>query len=191
MNLLHRFIVYPVPTRTLRFLAELSFDLGLIDVTEYEERYRVARWMAVDDTSASKSRDPRDPPAPEREPSLGDDDHATIKVPRELDGPEWRELLVLGKWLFTKSDPDAYPSTPHGHLHAATREWPKLNPYTDRVFKAKHQEDVTLRLSKREMQRIWRDHVFRDYCRSYILLYIEAHPQYDFRVRNPLRFPRR
>ncbi len=177
-------------TRTLLVLAELCFELGLIDSTEYEERYRVARWMEEDDLSPSARGDPREPPSPEPESRPSDDKHATIRSSGNVDEPEWTELLVLGRWLFTKSDPDAYPSTPHGHLHSATREWPKLNPYTGRVFKEKHQEEPTLRLCKREMQRLWRDHAFRDFCRSYILLYVETHPHHAFRVRELLRFPR-
>lgn len=175
-----------MPTRTLFTLARLNLQLGLIDFTEYEERVEVARWMAEEDVSAA---DPRQPPVPEREAPAGSDDLAQIRGTGRLDEPEWMELLVLGKWLFTKSDPDAYPSTPHGHLHSATREWPKLNPYTGRVFKEKHQEDPALRLGKQEMRRLWRDHAFRDFCRSYILLYVEAHPYYRFSVRDPLRFP--
>jgi len=176
-------------TRTLLVLAELSFELGLINVTEYEERHRVARWLAEDESSAGYSRDPREPPAPMGEPRQAEDEYANVKGSGNVDEPDWMELLVLGRWLFTKSDPDAYPSTPHGHLLSATREWPKLDPYTGRVFKEKHQEDATLRLTKREMQRLWRDHAFRDFCHSYILLYVEAHPHYAFRVRNPLHFP--
>lgn len=177
-------------TQTLFVLAELSFELGLIDVTEYEDRCRVAIWLSQDDTSGKVAADPREPAVPDTEPMDSENEQAKVGGSGKVDEPEWIELLVLGKWLFTKSDPDAYPSTPHGHLHSATREWPKLNPYTGRVFKQKHQEDLTLRLSKIEMQRLWRDHAFRDFCRSYILLYVEAHPHYDFRVRNLLRFPR-
>jgi hypothetical protein len=177
-------------TRTLLVLAELSFELGLIDVTEYDERHRVARWMAADESSFDFSRDPREPPAPEGVSRSRDDEHAEFRGSGNLSEPGWIELLVLGRWLFTKSDPDTYPSTPHGHLQSANREWPKLNPYTGRVFKAKHQEDAALRLSKKEMQCLWRDHAFRDFCRSYILLYIEVHPHYAFRAKKPLRFPR-
>ena len=177
-------------TQTLIVLAELSFGLGLIDVTEYEDRYRVAIWMGEDGTSLEAHADPREPPVPDGEPEHSEDEHAQVVGSGKVDQPDWIELLALGKWLFTKSDPDAYPSTPHGHLHSATREWPKLNPYTGRVFKQKHQEDTTLRLSKTEMQRLWRDHAFRDFCRSYILLYVEAHPHHQFRVRHLLRFPR-
>jgi hypothetical protein len=125
-------------TRTPLVLAELSFELGLIDVTEYEERHRVARWLAEDESSSGDSGDPRGPPAPEREPGQAEDESAKVKGSGKVDEPDWMKLLVLGRWLFTKSDPDAYPSTPHGHLHSATREWPKLNPYTGRVFKEKH-----------------------------------------------------
>lgn len=176
--------------RTLLVLSELSFELGLIGISEYEERYSVARWMAEDDASYGGHGDPREPPTSESEPRPIEDEHTKINSCEKVSAPDWMELVVLGKWLFTKSDPDSYPSTPHGHLYSADRKWPKLDPYTGRVFKAKHQEDPNLRLSKSDMQRLWSDHAFRDFCRSYILLYLEIHPSYKFQVKNPLRFPR-
>ena len=179
-----------MPTRTLLFLAAVSFDFGLIDVTEYEERRQVARWMAEDEFSSIGNGDPRETTAAHGTQRPVEHEHTEFMASGQVNKQDWMELLVLGRWLFTKSDPDAYPSTPHGHLHSATRAWPKLNPYTGRVFEGKHKEDTTLRLSKREMQNLWRDHAFRDFCRSYILLFVEAHPYYAFRVKNTLRFPR-
>jgi hypothetical protein len=179
--------------RTLLVLNEFSFALGLIDITEYIERTKIAHWLADDDPALVDPRDssPEQREAPRREevdpPSNGE--LTQIVGTGKPDDPDWLKLLVLGKWMFTRSDPDPYPSTPHGHLHNVNRRWPKLNPYTGRVFKAKHQEDTTLRLTKHEMRNLWRTEAFRDFCRSYILWYMEVHPHYVFGVRYPLRFP--
>jgi hypothetical protein len=178
---------------TLLVLPEFSFALGLIDVNEYMERRKVAHWLADDDPAFA---DPREPSSDEREgPRREQADPPSNSAATQITGtgkpddPDWLKLLVLGKWMFTRSDRDSYPSTPHGHLHNANRRWPKLNPYTGRVFKAKHQEDTTLRLTKHEMRELWRTEAFRDFCRSYILWYVEAHPHHAFAIRNPLRFP--
>jgi hypothetical protein len=177
--------------RTLFLLADLSIELGLIDISEHIERRKVALWLADDDPSLI---DPRQPgPNKLREEHTDPSSNDELVRPTgsgRPDDPGWLELLVLGKWMFTRSDPDPYPSTPHGHLHKPNRAWPKLNPYTGRVFKAKHQEDPTLRLTRREMRELWRIEAFRDFCRSYILWYIEAHPYHAFAVKYPLRFPR-
>lgn len=55
-----------------------------------------------------------------------------------MENQDWLEFVAFGHWYFTKSDPDPYPSTPHGHFQSANNPWPKLNPYTGRVFDAKH-----------------------------------------------------
>ena len=176
-------------TQTLLLLAEFSFELGLIGVDEYAERVHVARWL--DDDNAS-SMDPREPACGRLEGEESQNDPSEIQIRRIATSPDsdWLELLLLGKWVFTRSDPDPYPSTPHGHLHNENRPWPKLNPYTGRAFKAKHQEEATMRLTKKEMRMLWRTQAFRDFCRSHILWYIEAHPHHAFRVPRPLRFPR-
>jgi len=187
-----------MPVKTLVSLANISFNLGIIGHSEYQERIDVAFWLADED---NKEHDPRiisDTASnghhneSEREVN-GEDCEVIIGEDRKsiLDKPDWMYLVAFKKWYFTKSDPDAYPSIPHGHLHSATRKWPKLNPYTGRAFKAKHSEDKSLRLTKMEMKILWRTEAFRDFCRSHILWYMEAYPLHSFPVRNPLRFPRR
>ena len=180
-------------TRTLLVLAEFSLELGFIDISEYEERIQVARWLS---DNGNLSADPRTPQIDKySEPLEGPDsktDGETVRivVSGKVADAEWIELVVLGNWYFTRSDPDPYPAIPHGHLQSADRSWPKLNPYTGRVFKAKHQEELSLRLSKQKMRELWKAEAFRNYCRSHILWYAEAHPRYGFSVRHPLRFPR-
>ena len=99
------------------------------------------------------------------------------------------EFLCLGVWVFTKADRDSYPSIPHGHYQNQNRSWPKLNPYTGRVFSAKHQEDKSQRLSKKDMKTIWSDESFKSFCREMIIWYQEQFPYYEFPVHRPMRMP--
>lgn len=175
---------------TLKVLADLHLQFGFVDVSEHRERFLVAHWITSDQA------DNQDPRYPIMELESSEDDPAKSVVergpgtgsPATPSDPDWLELLVLNKWVFTRSDPDTYPSAPHGHLHSPNRSWPKLNPYTGRVFKAKDQE--LCRLSKSQMQTLWGMQEFRDFCRSYVVWYMEAHSHHKFGVRYPLRFPR-
>jgi hypothetical protein len=179
---------------TLISLARFNLEFGLIGVDEYIERCQVAFWLNDKDGDLL---DPRNIAVSEgrregREHSPADDASEPSpkggdQGPIESDSGEL-EFLFQG-WIFTKSDPDPYPSTPHGHWRDPNSKWPKLNPYTGRVFKAKHQEDVSARLGKKEMKKLWNDNKFRDFCRSYILWYEEAFPLHRFAVARPLRFP--
>lgn len=180
-------------SRTLTVLAELHYEVGLIGIDEFTERLEIARWLG-DDSLA----DPRGVSGPDngddsfvrevREANVGgpvgqsgekrsDEDHSTV------------EFIWLS-WVFTRQDPDPYPSTPHGHLNSSNRPWPKLNPYTGRVFKEKHKEDDKMRLTKKQMILLWEDDKFRDFCRSHVVWYREAHPHHDFGVLHLLRFPK-
>lgn len=185
--------------RTLINLAELHYELGLIGHDELIERVRIARWIS-EETSDSNA-DPRGTPStpsqersevPELEAEYHEEVPAVAIIRRLRTSPDdnWMELVCLGTWVFTKADPDAYPSVPHGHYRNQNKKWPKLNPYTGRVFSDKHQEDSTKRLTKKEMQLIWSDENFKSFCREMIVWYRESFPYYEFPVRRPLRFPR-
>ena len=181
--------------RILQILADLNFEVGLIGISEYGERLAVAQWL-MDESSIVA--DPRQPPLEERHESGEADANADSpddnRRERDVGGPDqsrYAEFLFKSKWLFTRSDPDPYPSTPHGHLQSANRSWPKLNPYTGRAFKTMHQEEPRLRLGKHDMKELWCNESFRDFCRSYVLWYMEFDPAHKFSVTNPLRFPRR
>jgi len=165
---------------TLAVLAEVSFAVGLIDFSEFNERMKVARWLADDDPFTVDPREPDrnedDEPVTARSDSHWEGEPIQVASAQEGIASGQLELVVLGRWLFTRSDPDPYPSTPHGHLHNANRPWPKLNPYTGRAFKAMHQEDSRLRLRRKEMRELWQSEAFCDFGRSYILWYMEAYP---------------
>jgi hypothetical protein len=179
---------------TLIALARFSSQLGFIGIDEYIERCQMAFWL--DDQNGHAS-DPRDSDASGERREASEQDlirDASKTTPSECaQGPRDSQTgeveFWFQGWVFTKSDPDPYPSTPHGHWRNPNAKWPKLNPYTGRVFKGKHQEDISQRLSKREMKKLWNDDKFRDFCRGYILWYVETFPHHLFGVTDPLRFP--
>ena len=179
-------------SRTLISLADLHYECGLIGISEYSERQAVAHWL---DDGERVSADPRsdaeggdfNADEPDKNEALNSGQNG----PRSSSNDDDDTLYFIWfSWVFTRQDEDSYPSTPHGHLLDPNRRWPKLNPYTGRVFKAKEQEDAQLRLGKKPMRLLWRDQRFREFCRSHIVWYMESHPYYDFPVRHPFRFPR-
>ena len=183
----------------IKLLSDLSFNIGLIGYAEYSERYEVANWL--DDTS-NKMMDPRLHQTETLEQSILNED---IKD-QEVDGKQcaskvgqiddedspWLELLLMNKWMFTIGDADCYPSVPHGHFQRKTKEWPKLNPYTGRVFADVHNEDNSKRLNKLDMQIIWNDSNFIEHCREQVLWYSHFAPTYSFprARRGKLVFPK-
>lgn len=181
---------------TLITLAQFHFDLGFIGYDEYDERIHIALWLA----NNTDANDPRldDKVESDQDESERNEDHNEPVVSRPTkssststtDGENNLEFLCLGIWVFTKADRDSYPSIPHGHYRDQNRPWPKLNPYTGRVFTAKHQEDKSQRLSKKDMKKIWGDESFKSFCREMIIWYQEQFPYYEFLVRRPLRMPR-
>ena len=175
--------------KTLVALADVSFQLGLIGIDEFHERLDVAHWLADDNIGIA---DPRLPESIEdevkRETTASEISLISI-IKQSPDSTDWIEFLFENKWYFTKSDPDPFPSTPHGHLDNPNQVWPKLSPYTGRVFKAKNQEDTSMRLSKPQMKKLWNDQKFRSFCREHIVWFMEEYPHHVFPVGNPLRFP--
>ncbi|MCS2172637.1 hypothetical protein MUU46_20345 [Scandinavium sp. TWS1a] len=69
-------------------------------------------------------------------------------------------FLAFNKWLFTVGDADCFPSVPHGHYKRKTKPWPKLNPYIGVVFSSMQTEDVSSRLTKKEMKLLWNESKF-------------------------------
>lgn len=177
---------------TLTSLAEWHLHLGLIGIDEFVERVAVAEWLN-DQGNVTDPREPQiekeqegNPIEENRKPPNVNAAHVAAKDNSST--PDYLEYLWSG-WYFTRQDADPYPSTPHGHEESPDKKWPKLNPYTGRVFSAKHKEDQTRRLTKKQMKVLWGDQKFRDFCRSHVLWYMEAHPYHTFSVRHPLRFP--
>ncbi|WLG83693.1 hypothetical protein PSH97_21710 [Pseudomonas cucumis] len=176
-------------TTDLIKLARIHYECGLIGLDELLERVAVVRWLANPGIDIG---DPRMEPGEElfkndaSDTNLDSSQHdfqGTGHSHRAAElNDQWLEFLCLNTWVFTKADPDPYPSVPHGHFKSQNNKWPKLNPYTGRVFIAKHQEDQARRLSKKEMQKIWRDQEFRIFCRDMIIWYCERFPHHIFPV---------
>jgi len=182
---------------TLTVLANVSLDYGLIGIDEYAERIHVAFWLEDPDPSSADPRHPFPETGRDREleqpaggTSWAEEEISTIGGRENKKGPSRTCHVFKKRWYFTKSDPGPYPSVPHGHHSSSNAKWPKLNPYTGRIFSNRHQETVAQRLSKSDMQLLWRDQNFRDFCRQHILWYLENHRHYVFPVTNPLRLPR-
>ena len=182
--------------KTLITIAELHYAFGLIGHDEFNERVDIALW--IDNKLAD---DPRG------EFNESSDQEATlIYAEKNLDNSiisridtnkttinnkeNWIDFVCLGIWVFTKSDPDSYPSVPHGHFRNQNAPWPKLDPYTGRVFTNKHQENIKMRLTKKQFNIIWTDEKFKSFCREMIVWYLEKYPYHVFPVRRPLRMPK-
>ncbi len=183
---------------TLLTLAQFHYWLGYIGYDEYCERCCVAHWLGDEsgeygDPRIDESDESNVPNEQEHAEFEGDAVSVRAGSNRSSgkeDEPLILELTLLGTWIFTKSDRDPYPSVPHGHDRNQTKAWPKLNPYTGRVFTAKHQENKSMRLSKRKMKEIWSDKSFRSFCREMIVWYQETHLHFRFPVKNPHKLPR-
>ena len=185
--------------KTLITLAEFHYSLGLIEYHEFHERISIAYWLSDED--GRNWLDPRVQPGEEplqQEQDHDADEYESAVIHRikssdkntNKDVPDWMEFLCLNIWVFTKADQDPYPSIPHGHYKSQNNSWPKLNPYTGRVFQAVHQEDTSRRLTKKDMQKIWRDEKFKSFCREMVVWYKETYPHIRFPVRHLLRMPK-
>ena len=121
---------------------------------------------------------------------ISDEGKLDSSAKSKLDEDDTLAFIAWKTWYFTGSDPDSYPSVPHGHYQNENNKWPKLNPYTGRVFSKKNQENTSMRLTKIDMKKLWGDVNFRNFCRAHIMWYMQNHSHYAFCVRNPLRLPR-
>lgn len=185
----------------IALLSDFSYQLGLIGIAEYRERLEIAYWLSTDgedklDPRGSRHEGPERPHEDDDNPK-SDKEYVTgdfIKriAPGENPRADELQLLALNKWMFTIGDRDCYPSVPHGHLHRKTNEWPKLNPYTGRVFADTHVEDHASRLTKTEMKGIWNDADFVGHCRQQVIWYSAFAPNYAFprARRGKLHFPK-
>jgi hypothetical protein len=178
-------------------LSDLSYYLGLIGASEYEERLAIASWIAAEVDDAP---DPRCDEYDVGEKQLEDSPDflppsnkaANINSKDPDDSDRWIAFCALNTWIFTKGDRDCYPSVPHGHLHKKNQAWPKLNPYNGRAYSTCHQELVESRLTKLEMKKLWNDADFVAHCREQIIWYCTFAPSFNFpnAKRGILRFPR-
>lgn len=170
---------------TLITLAEIHYDLGLIGHNEYCERIDVALWLS----GQYDSEDPRELPhnySPTQSSPLTVHNNSRIVI-----HPQTQEkYLCMGVWIFTKADAESYPSVPFGFYKNPKQQWPKLDPYTGRIYRSKYQEDITQRLSKTDLTKLWADENLKSLCREITVWYQEQFRSYTFPVRNHMRMPK-
>jgi len=180
-------------------LSDFSYELGLIGIAEYVERQKVAHWLSEEgqpdprgDRDDEQQRPHESDEARENEGSKSQGGFGSSNTTEDSSTDRWPRFLAFNKWMFTVGDRDCFPSVPHGHLQRKTNGWPKLNPYTGRVFSAMHAEDIAQRLTKAEMKILWNDGDFLEHCRKQVLWYGDFAPSYGFpRARfGRFRFPR-
>jgi len=167
----------------LFLLADLSYQIGLIGLSEYNERVCIAKWLSGELEQDPRNTTNRQEQTPEEwRDSLEADSSRDSESNQAKDNPQdpILRLVMLNHWVFTIGDKDCYPSVPHGHRNSKTTKWPKLNPYNGRVFEGMHRENVTARLEKSDMQKLWRDSNFINHCRSQIHWYSGFAPSYAF-----------
>lgn len=177
-------------------LSELSYQLGIIGLIEYQERIEIYRWLKDNSNSVA---DPRNASGEyyasseeEREDHRDEWDGSSRMKDSQLshtgargaqtieDEDDSIHFLAFNKWLFTVGDTDCFPSVPHAHYQRKTNPWPKLNPYTGVVYSSMKAEDVSSRLTKKEMKSLWNDSKFIEECRKQIIWYSAFAPHYSF-----------
>jgi hypothetical protein len=93
----------------------------------------------------------------------------------------------MSRWYFRKTDPDHFPSVPHGHDD--NMDWPVCDPYTGRVYDGKRNELQNRRLSRKTRIALWKDAKFRAFALTAIMYHENAFPYRPIRVRRPHRLP--
>lgn len=187
---------------TYWFLTRWEWEHGLIGLAELLEREEVLQWLKPPTVASGGTSDPRNTLGGESErPSVPSESSPASPAGGESAAPERRRddggelalmpLVIGGNWVFTKDDDDSYPSVPHGHFQEKTRPWPKLNPYSGKVFSRKDVEDTRSRLTRDELVRLWNDEKFRQHSLATIVWYEENHLYFVLPVSHPHRLPRR
>jgi hypothetical protein len=111
---------------------------------------------------------------------------------RGASSPPVLELVVqnvrgMSRWHFRKTDPDHFPSVPHGHED--NLDWPVCDPYTGRVYDGDREELQNGRLSRKTRIALWKDAKFRAFALAAIMYHENAFPYRPIRVRRPHRLP--
>jgi hypothetical protein len=163
-----------------------EYHLRLIGISDLLERLEVLRWL-IDSGDATDPRPTFNHKETRRQPEdSGDYEGRRIRTVHTSDDEVWHlQFLPRGlsnPWIFTKGDPDPYPSVPHGHLNHKNQQWPKLNPYSGRAFIQKDLEQSDLRLKRDDMISLWNDKDFRKHALDQIGWYQKTFPYHKFSV---------
>jgi hypothetical protein len=92
----------------------------------------------------------------------------------------------LTDWVFHQYDADFHPSIPHGHFQG--KKQPKLDAYLGWIYRGSKQEG---RLGRSLIIELWNDDEFRIFAYTSIQSYMREFPNFNWRVTDPLKIPRR
>lgn len=119
-----------------------------------------------------------------------DDDNKKINSGLSKDKNDEFQFLSRKKgltdWVFHQYDADFHPSIPHGHFQG--KKQPKLDAYLGWVYRGSKQEG---RLSRSLIIELWNDDEFRTFAYTSIQSYMREFPNFNWRVADPLKIPRR
>lgn len=191
----------PVAVRSFGILSGLSLLLGVIDSDMFEARIAYLSELLGDPGSgpvgAGVSGTETDSAMDSPYDDSADEMHSEI-IKRFASGtgerpPEWilfvpsGPIAHLSHWKFIKGDPDPHPSVPHGHDQASP--FPKLDPYLGWIHASTKR--ISGRLARDDTRALWNDDRFRHFASAALVHFAQEHPNYVWRVSDPLRLPRR
>ena len=171
--------------RHYRFLTDISYDYGLINIFVYRERIK---FLNNDDEEQSIN---------DKIDENGFLEEMTSETkPENLNSINQPMLFLTAeagalksKWDFTIGDPDPFPSIPHAHLQSNKKT--KLDCYLGYTYDTKNGNKKLARESRKYINKLWNDIKFREFAINHIDWFIYMNPDYDFRVNNGRRLPRR
>jgi hypothetical protein len=183
-------------------LSQVTYYFGLISQTHWIDRLAALRLMcAPDDPTRSFANhilqieewETADEwPEEDREPQAGSGtDPQESRIEPQDDFP-WLLKFIPGSatglshWIFNIGDPDFFPSIPHGHYQG--HKWPKLDAYLGWTYTHSRQGK---REPRQNIIALWNDDKFRDFALRAINWYIGQYPNFQWRVPNPLRLPKK
>lgn len=185
------------------YLASLrEFDCGAIGDHGFQDRMRSLADLLPNQLAASLLReigaDDWRPPAGEQPEDIeGESSIRSIEDggsfrDRGAAAPAVLELVVqnvrgMSRWHFRKTDPDHFPSVPHGHED--NMDWPVCDPYTGRVFDGDREELQDRRLTRKTRIALWKDPKFRAFALAAIMYHEDTFRYRPIRVRRPHRLP--
>lgn len=185
------------------YLASLrEFDCGAIGDHGFQDRMRSLADMLPDQLAASLRREigVDDGPSPAGKQREDTESETLIRAIEEegstrqrgAASPPMLELVVqnvrgMSRWHFRKTDPDHFPSVPHGHED--NMDWPVCDPYTGRVYDGDREELQDRRLSRKTRIVLWKDAKFRAFALASIMYHEDTFRYRPIRVRRPHRLP--
>ena len=167
-----------------RFITDLSYDYGLINIFTYQERIDFLKDDYKDQTSESSNSEEvflEDEISQEKSTTSSSKEPSILFLTTQVG-------VLNSKWKFTIGDPDPFPSIPHGHLESNKKI--KLDCYLGYTYDTKNSNKKLARESRDFIIKLWNDIKFRDFAINHIDWFIYNNQHYKWRVANKRRLPR-